>query len=153
MNQNTIKMTRLVVFMLLLVAGILLVSGCLSNNTRPQTDVVAGGGIKNITPEEAYDLITTNSKNPDFIIIDVRPSSWLAKGFIEGAVNITLDGRNPATFQGKVAGLDKNKTYLTYCPDGCGAAARIMNDLGFNKIYDISGGYNSWVQKGLPIVE
>jgi rhodanese-related sulfurtransferase len=142
-----------VVVLTCMVAGILLFSGCVSNSTTPQTDVVAGWGIKNISPEEAYDLIKTNKKNPDFVIIDVRLSRRLANGYIEDAINITLDGGNPATFQGKVAGLDKNKTYLTYCPDGCGAAAREMNGLGFNKTYNISGGYNSWVQKGLPIVE
>ena len=142
-----------VVVLTCMVAGILLFSGCVSNSTRPQTDVAAGWGIKNISPEEAYDLIKTNGKNPDFIIIDVRTSRRLANGYIEGAINITLDSRNPATFQGKVAGLDKNKPHLTYCSDGCGVAARLMNGLGFNKIYDISGGYNSWVRKGLPIVE
>ena len=142
-----------VVVLTCMVAGILLFSGCVSNSATPQTDLVAGWGIKNISPEEAYDLIKTNRENPDFIIIDVRLSRRLANGYIEDAINITLDGSNPATFQDKVAGLDKNKTYLTYCPDGCGAAAREMNGLGFNKIYDMSGGYSSWVQKGLPIVE
>lgn len=145
-----------------MIAGVLLTSGCVGNstipqsevsNTRPQTDVVAGWGIKNISPEEAYDLIQTNRNNPDFILIDVRLSKWLAYGYIEGAVNITLNTSNPATFESKVASLDKNKTYLTYCPDGCGVAARIMSSLGFNKIYDIEGGYSRWVEEGLPIVE
>jgi len=75
-----------------MVAGILLFSGCVSNSATPQTDLVAGWGIKNISPEEAYDLIKSNRDNPDFIIIDVRLSRRLANGYIEDAINITLDG-------------------------------------------------------------
>ena len=145
-----------------MIAGVLLTSGCVGDstipqsevgNTRPQTDVVAGWGIKNISPEEAYDLIQSNRNNLDFIIIDVRLSKWLAYGYIEGAVNIPLNTSDLTSFEGKVVGLGKNKTYLTYCPDGCGAAARIMSSLGFDKIYDIEGGYSRWLEEGLPIVE
>jgi rhodanese-related sulfurtransferase len=134
-------------------AGVLLAIGCVSNSTVPQTDEVNDWGIKNISPEEAYNLINNNRNNPDFMVIDVRLSKWLAYGYIEGSINIPLNTSNLAAFESKIASLDKNKTYLTYCPDGCGAAARIMNSLGFNRIYDISGGYKSWVEKGLPIIE
>lgn len=158
-NHTKMVVTAVVIFV---VAGVLLFSGCASNNTSAQSEVnttgpqassVAGWGINSISPEEANDLIQANKDNPNFVIIDVRLSKWMANGYIEGAVNIPLNTSNPASFQSKVAGLDKNKTYLTYCPDGCNAAARVMNDLGFNKIYVISGGYNSWVQKGLPVVQ
>ena len=136
-----------------MVAGVLLTSGCVGNSAVPQSAEVTNWGIKNVTPKEASSLIQANKNNPNFVIVDVRPSRYYERGYIEGAVHISLDIINPSVFQNKLNSLDKSKTYLTYCPDGCGAAARIMNDLGFNKIYDISGGYNSWVQKGLPIVE
>ena len=110
-------------------------------------------GIINVEPREAYYLIQNNRDNPNFVIIDVRLTKLLAYGYIEGAVNVPLNTSNLAAFESKIASLGKNKTYLTYCPDGCGAAARIMNSLGFNRIYDISGGYQSWVEKGLPIIE
>ena len=140
-------------FSTFILAGVLLAIGCVNNNTVPQTNEVNDWGIKNISPEEAYNLIKNNRNNPDLMIIDVRLSKWLAYGYIEGAVNIPLNTSNLAAFESKIASLGKNKTYLTYCPDGCGAAARIMNSLGFNRIYDISGGYQSWVEKGLPIIE
>ena len=134
----------------------ILAVGCVSKASAPlpaQLLDASDQGIINVEPREAYDLIQSNRKNPDFMIIDVRLSKWLAYGYIEGAVNIPLNTSNTATFESKVTSLDKNKTYLTYCPDGCGAAARVMNSLGFNKIYDIEGGYSRWVEEGLPIVE
>ena len=139
-----------------LVMSFVLAVGCVGKASTPlpaQLLDANGQGIINVEPKEASSLIQGNINNPDFIIIDVRLSKWLAYGYIEGAVNITLDTSNPASFEGSVAGLDKNKTYLTYCADGCGAAARIMSSLGFNKIYDIEGGYSRWVEEGLPIVE
>lgn len=136
-----------------MVAGVLLTSGCVGNSAVPQSAEVTNWGIKNVTPKEASSLIQANKNNPNFVIVDVRPSRQFANGYIEGAVNIALDARNPDIFQGKVADLDRNNTYLTYCPDGCGAAARIMNELGLQKIYDISGGYNEWLEEGLPTVE
>jgi rhodanese-related sulfurtransferase len=142
-----------VVVLAFVLAGVLLAIGCVSSSTAPQIDEVNDWGIKNISPEEAYNLIKNNRDNPDFMVIDVRLPKWLPYGYIEGAVNIPLNTSNLAAFESKIASLDKNKTYLTYCPDGCGAAARIMNSLGFNRIYDISGGYQSWVEKGLPIIE
>jgi rhodanese-related sulfurtransferase len=110
-------------------------------------------GIINVEPREAYYLIQNNRNNPNFVIIDTRLSKWMAYGYIEGAINIPLNTSNPATFESEVDSLDRNKTYLTYCPDGCGATAQIMNSFGFNKIYDIQGGYKSWVEEGLPIIE
>ena len=134
----------------------ILAVGCVGKaSTPPPTQLldINDQGIINVEPKEAYDLIQINRNNPDFIIIDVRLSKWLAYGYIEGAVNIPLNTSNPATFESEVANLDKNNTYLIYCPDGCGAATQMMSSLGFIRIYDIEGGYGRWVEEGLPIVE
>lgn len=130
--------------------------GCVDKSPTPppiQFSDTNYQGIIDVEPREAYYLIQNNRDNPNFVIIDVRLSKWIAYGYIEGSINIPLNTSNLATFESKVDSLDRNKTYLTYCPDGCGAAAQIMNSLGFEKIYDIKGGYKSWVEEGLPIIE
>ena len=132
------------------VIGVLLIAGCSRGNTAPQA---TGPGIHNIPPQEAFNLIQANKASADFVIIDDRPSWQFELGHIEGATNIYLNIKDTAPFREKINALDKNKTYLTYCPDGCGAAARIMSESGFKTIYDISGGYNRWLKEDLPVVK
>ena len=152
------------VFLAVLVVAVVLVGGCVGEESTPPPDQPAWspestpppdqpalspkGPITDVTPEQAFALIQENSNNPDFVIIDVRTASGFAAGHIEGAVNIPY-----GTFRDEVNELDKSKIYLTYCPDGCGAAARMMQAFNFQKIYDIRGGYRRWVSEGFPIVQ
>ena len=137
----------------LLLTIVLAAAGCIGPQTGPPPSEVNSQGVINVTPRQAYDLIEQNRNNPDFVIIDVRPVEYYTRGYIAGAVNISLDASDISKFQNKLSGLSKNKTYLTYCPDGCGAAANMMKDLGFEHVYDIKGGLSQWLAEGLPIVE
>ena len=133
-----------------------LVVGCVGKASTPppaQLLDINDQGILSMEPIEASSLIQINIDNPDFVIIDVHPARYYERGYIEGAVNISLDIENPSVFQNKLKSLAKSKTYLTYCQDGCGAPARIMKELNFKNIYDIEGGYSRWLEKGLPIIE
>jgi len=77
------------------------------------------------------------------IVLDVRTPAEIAQGKIPGAFD--LDIRNPA-FKGEVDKLDKAKTYLIYCKSGgrSGRACSIFKDAGFEKIYNLEGGYDGW---------
>jgi len=46
----------------------------------------------------------------------------------------------------------KDKTVLVYCHSGGRSAksARILQENGFTKVYDLDGGITSWKTKGLP---
>ncbi|MCK5093408.1 MAG: rhodanese-like domain-containing protein [Spirochaetes bacterium] len=119
--------------------------------------VMADGGadtkiLKDITPVEAFDLIQENKENIDFIILDVRTEPEYKSGHIENAENIDyyLEG-----FKDELGELDKNKTYLIYCASGnrSGKALKIMDEIGFQKAYNVLGGIKGWKSKGLPVVE
>ncbi len=119
--------------------------------------VMADGGadtkiLKDITPVEAFDLIQENNENIDFIILDVRTEPEYKSGHIENAENIDyyLEG-----FKDELEELDKNKTYLIYCASGnrSGKALKIMDEMGFQKAYNVLGGIKGWKSKGLPVVE
>ncbi len=119
--------------------------------------VMAEGGadtkiLKDITPVEAFDLIQENKENIDFIILDVRTEPEYKSGHIENAENIDyyLEG-----FKDELGELDKNKTYLIYCASGnrSGKALKIMDEMGFQKAYNVLGGIKRWKSKGLPVVE
>ncbi|MEY3195147.1 MAG: hypothetical protein RIQ78_1244 [Bacteroidota bacterium] len=86
-------------------------------------------------------------------LVDVRtPSEWQQTGVIEGAKRINFNG---ADFQEQIALLDKNKPVIVYCAAGGRSpkAASMMTKMGFNKVYNYSGGMNDWKAKGKKTVQ
>ncbi len=101
------------------------------------------GRRKLITPQE---LMKKMQSNNDIIVIDVRSDSDYEKGHIEGAINIPL-----AKLREKAKSLDKDKVYVTHCNKGTtgDAAQNVLLNLGFEKVYNISGGYKNYVMQKL----
>lgn len=80
---------------------------------------------------------------PDVVILDVRTPGETAAGMIEGAKEINV---NDADFAQQIEALDKDKTYLVYCKMGgrSAKACGIMEEKGFEKLYNLKGGYTAW---------
>lgn len=95
--------------------------------------------IKNINPSEARKLI----ENEEIIILDVRAPWEFSEGHIKNAKN--LDFTDP-DFSDNLKKIDKNKKYLVYCKTGrrSGMALEVMANAGFNNLYNLIGGYESW---------
>ena len=76
-------------------------------------------------------------------IIDVRTVKEFNDGHIKNATNIDFKSSN---FIQTISELDKKKPYLIYCKSGnrSGKASKIMDSLGFYKIYDLKGGCINW---------
>jgi rhodanese-related sulfurtransferase len=108
--------------------------------------------FKDITPQEASDLIQQNEGNPDFQIIDVRTPEEFNDGHIENAIMIDFYAED---FRDEIAQLDREKSYFVYCRSGnrSGQAVDIMRELGFQKVYNLSAGIREWVGQGLPTVK
>lgn len=80
----------------------------------------------------------------DTVILDVRTQQEVDAGKIPGAIHI--DVLKP-DFKSKVAELDTSKTYVVYCRSGRRSvtASNIMvNELDFNDVKNLEGGYNAW---------
>ena len=101
-----------------------------------------------ITPQTALKLI--NEKDPDLIILDIRPVEEFVTEHVPGAVNLDYDGHK---FQEKVNKLDKEKNYLIYCKSGVrgGYFMNKMRDSGFHGAYNILGGFVGWKINKLPL--
>ena len=56
-------------------------------------------------------------------------------------------------FNKMVSQLDKEKMVLVYCASGgrSRSAMKKMKDMGFKTIYNLSGGFNAWKNKGYDI--
>jgi len=109
-----------------------------SENTSAQSQ--EDGGIKTLLSSD----FSTQEKDTNTLVIDVRSPEEVADGFIPGTdlfINF-FDGN----FQDQLQKLDKTKTYIVYCHSGnrSSKAANVMQQLGFTTIYNLQGGISSW---------
>ena len=81
------------------------------------------------------------------VVLDVRTQKEFAAGHIPGAVNIDV---NATDFPGKVARLEKSRTYLVHCGAGVRSAKACdkMSHLAFPKLYNLEGGFRAWETAG-----
>lgn len=82
-------------------------------------------------------------------IVDVRTPAEFANGHLVGATNIDF---NSAAFADEVAKLDPESAYLIHCAVGGRSTASLetFEAAGFKRLYHLDGGYNGWVDAGLP---
>ncbi len=75
------------------------------------------------------------------ILIDVRTLEEYNTGHIPAAINIPVD-----ELRNRLSEIDKDKTIYIYCQIGLRGylAQRILVQNGFEKVYNLSGGYKLW---------
>ena len=85
--------------------------------------------------------------NDNAVVLDVRTPEEVAEGAIEGATKINFFDSN---FAEQVDKLDKSKAYFIYCRSGrrSANACNIMAEKGFEKLYNLEGGYMAWEANG-----
>jgi rhodanese-related sulfurtransferase len=107
---------------------------------KPLKDINQNSGeIINIDEKEAHQLIMTGQVIP----VDVRTPEEYDKGYIKYSVNIDYKGDD---FVRKMDYLRKDKPILLYCRSGRRSleAAKILTDLGYDRMYNLRGGIISW---------
>jgi rhodanese-related sulfurtransferase len=107
-----------------------------------------------------YGIIAQNCNSPQLLenkefkqhifskniqLLDVRTKAEYASGHIEGAV--LADIMNKSLFLETIKTLDKNRPVYIYCRSGSRSksASKLLCDSGFNQIYDLKGGYLTWL--------
>jgi rhodanese-related sulfurtransferase len=107
-------------------------------------------GVEEIEPKEAFTEIEKHRNNPDFVVLDVRTPDEYQKEHLENAKLIDVKS---SEFEDKIEELDKDKEYFVYCKAGirgCNAVEK-MQDHGFEKVVNITGGIDKWKSKRLPV--
>ena len=110
--------------------------------------------IKTISTDEAHTMVSENQCN----LIDIRDIRELQKeGHIEGANHIPrgmlefwLDPESAYSKDGK---LDLNKEMVLFCAGGLRSAlaAKTLQDMGFDNVSHIDGGFGSLKQSKFKI--
>jgi rhodanese-related sulfurtransferase len=100
---------------------------------------------------DAHELINKNLSNLEFVILDVRSPDEYSVAHIDRAENIDY---NSQIFKSELNKRDRNKKYLVYCRSGhrSSNAVKIMIELGFTDIHNLSGGIRKWKGEGLPLI-
>lgn len=90
-------------------------------------------------------------KDTSIQLIDLRtPGELQQTGSIPGARQINF---NSPEATNQLAQLDKQRPIILYCAAGgrSGRATAKLRELGFDKVYDYSGGMNDWLAKGKTV--
>jgi rhodanese-related sulfurtransferase len=103
-----------------------------------------------LPPLEAQKFIADNRENPKFVIIDLRSKNEFDSGHIEGAKLVHYYATN---FKRIISKLDRDSIILFYCQKGRQSplARRDLEKLRFTDMYILDGGFDEWVNAGLPI--
>ncbi len=111
---------------------------------RKQTQI-----SEDIFPAEAWDMISNYREGDDLVIIDVSTPQEYESLHLEGAINVNLLSR---FFKVRLDVMDKSRTYVVYCKVGGRSkiAQKLMQQLGFQTVYNVVGGTLLWEEEALP---
>jgi phage shock protein E len=128
---------RVVASVIVLLAGVLILSGC---SSKP-------GALTNMNVKD----FAAKTQEAGVVVLDVRTPGEFSQGHIQGAVNIDVEA---STFNSEIAKLDKSKTYAVYCHSGnrSGVATQAMAKAGFTHLFNLKNGISDWMSQGMPTV-
>lgn len=77
------------------------------------------------------------------LLLDVRTPEEFKNGYIQGAINVDFKNEN---FKTEIMKLDNSRPVMVYCAKGgrSGMSTKILEEAGFETIYDLKGGYSDW---------
>ena len=125
---------------LLSICLFLVVVSCKEKSTTPRVEIISVEEMREVLKAEAVQLI------------DVRTRNEYASNHIKNAKNIVYQGDD---WEAQIAALDKEKPVYVYCQKGGRSAkcAALLEEAGFEKVYDLEGGISQWIAQGNEIEE
>jgi thioredoxin 1 len=91
-------------------------------------------------------------QTPAIQVVDVRTPQEFNNGHISNGLNLNI---NDTEFKAKLEELDKSKPVAVYCAGGVRSAraVSILQQLGFQMVYDLVGGITAWNGRGKVVVK
>ena len=87
-------------------------------------------------------------------VVDVRtPDEWRETGVIGGSRQLTYTGVDPQWLEKMKAIAPPDQPVAVICRTGgrSAAAAKLLDQSGYKKIYNAQGGMTAWIKAGLPV--
>src|SRR5438128_9530784 len=108
---------------------------------------------RQVVPEEGpAEVARRLAAGEKVVVIDVRDPDEFRDGHLEAATNIS---RGFLEFRVGGAVSDPSTPIVLYCQTGLRSvlAAKQLKELGYQNVINLAGGYQKWVQTGLPVVK
>lgn len=108
----------------------------------------------NTVSQESIEIIDAETlislKEKGVKVIDIRTANEYNSGHISGVIHIDFMQNG---FINKIKEQKLDEPVIIHCASGgrSAKAAKMMKEAGFTKIYDYSGGFSDWKNKGLKI--
>ena len=106
-------------------------------------------GGSNLAVNQVSEMLADSQ---EIVLIDVRTPEEFQQGHLEGA---TLINFYDANFQEELKKLDSTKKYVVYCRSGgrSSKSVKAMKKMGFNDVYNMSGGVLAWQRAELELAK
>ena len=126
--------------------NILLVAAAVGSGAMLLWPMLRGAGGASVNTLQATQLM--NRENA--LVLDVRDAASYAAGHILGAKNLPL-----AELEKRIDELDKHKKrpVIVMCEIGNSStrAVRVLKSRGFERAFNLTGGFRAWLQGSLPV--
>lgn len=125
--------------------GSLVLTGCGPTSKEANTEQSTGFAVDLSAAD--FSRYTTDSTS---ILLDVRTHEEFQSGHLPGAFMIDYYQED---FADRISTLDKAKTIYIYCRSGgrSGRAMKIMQEQGFDRLYNLDGGIKAWTGAGRAV--
>jgi len=112
----------------------------------------AKGRVENLTVEEVAAELSAG----DAVVVDVREAEEVSAGKIPGSVHIPrgmLEFRADPTSAYHQDPLDPSRRVILHCAGGgrSALAAAALQDMGYENVAHLDGGFNAWKDAGQPV--
>lgn len=123
--------------------------GCQGQKTNTKSDTSQEESLNSQVRFEdlqVEDFMKRYQSENQALLLDVRTPEETAEGKIEGAKEIDFYSSN---FEAQIQSLDRQTPTYIYCRSGgrSAKAASLMKELGFEKVYNLDGGYNAYSEQ------
>lgn len=100
---------------------------------------------------DCWDVHDALSKQPDFVLLDVRSPTLFARGHVAGAINLPVG----KIVRSKLEDWAQDTVFVTYCAgphcNGAAKAALRLAELG-RPVKIMAGGITGWIDEGFALV-
>lgn len=100
---------------------------------------------------DCWDVHDALSKQPDFVLLDVRSPTLFARGHVAGALNLPVG----KIIRSKLEDWPLETVFVTYCAgphcNGAAKAALRLAELG-RPVKIMAGGITGWIDEGFTLV-
>jgi len=100
---------------------------------------------------DCWDVHDALSRQPDFVLLDVRSPTLFARGHVAGAINLPVG----KIVRSKLEDWAQDTVFVTYCAgphcNGAAKAALRLAELG-RPVKIMAGGITGWIDEGFALV-